>query len=432
MIHNTKLDRILQVNIRNISAKKKAEEELKKSEENFRKITENTTEMIHILLPDGTVEWVNQSWKKNLGYEDHEVIGKHISQFVTAESLESFKKDSLSLQSGESIELLRIFVAKSGEPIYAEGNSTILTENGKVSKIQAFLRNITSEVRAKKNLHINIKRLNEAQQIAKIGSWELNLVNNELTWSDEAYRIFDVNPEEFGASYEAFLDIIHPDDRDMVNEAYTNSLKTKQPYKITHRIRYKDGTITYVEEQCKTFFDIDGRPLKSIGTCQDITDKILAEQKIIASENRFNLAMQGANDGLWDWDLVHDKLYFSPRWKSMLGFADHELENTFSTWVDLLHPEDHEKSKQILDNYLFSDKEEYISEFRMRHKNGQYVDILSRGRGIKDMEGNVIRMVGTHIDITERKKHENFLSLINAGINVKTGASFFQNFKISS
>lgn len=76
MIHNTKLDRILQVNIRNISAKKKAEEELKKSEENFRKITENTTEMIHILLPDGTVEWVNQSWKKNLGYEDHEVIGK--------------------------------------------------------------------------------------------------------------------------------------------------------------------------------------------------------------------------------------------------------------------------------------------------------------------------------------------------------------------
>lgn len=122
--------------------------------------------------------------------------------------------------------------------------------------------------------------LNEAQRIARVGSWELDLVNNLLVWSDEIFRIFEIDPNMFGASYEAFLDTIHPEDRAMVNAAYTNSLKTKTPYSIDHRLLFPDGSIKHVHEQCETFYDKDGKPIRSAGTVQDVTERKLAEDEI--------------------------------------------------------------------------------------------------------------------------------------------------------
>ena len=123
-------------------------------------------------------------------------------------------------------------------------------------------------------------RLREAQQIAKIGSWELDLVRDELDWSDEVFRIFEIDKRKFGASYEAFLGLIHPDDREAVNKAYTESLKTRKPYRLRHRLLMKDGRIKWVEEQCASYFDASGKPVRSAGTVQDISDRVLAEDQI--------------------------------------------------------------------------------------------------------------------------------------------------------
>ena len=114
-------------------------------------------------------------------------------------------------------------------------------------------------------------RLKEAEQIANIGHWELDLVTNILYWSDEIYRIFDLDPQEFGATYEAFLDTVHPEDRKFVDRTYTDSVKNRSGYDIVHRLLLRDGTIKYVHEICQTKYDKDGKPLRSIGTVQDIT-----------------------------------------------------------------------------------------------------------------------------------------------------------------
>jgi len=120
-------------------------------------------------------------------------------------------------------------------------------------------------------------RYNEAQRIGKIGHWSLDLDNNTLQWSDEIFRIFGLNLETFGASYDAFLDAIHPDDRDMVNAAYAKSLKTHLPYEVEHRILMPDGSIKWVIERGETQFTEDGKPLRSIGTVNDITERKNAE-----------------------------------------------------------------------------------------------------------------------------------------------------------
>lgn len=123
-------------------------------------------------------------------------------------------------------------------------------------------------------------RLNKAQQIAHIGSWELDLITNTIHWSDEVYRIFNLEPQQFSATYEAFLDNIHPDDREFVNTAYTESAKNKKPYDIDHRLLLKNGTIKFVHESGETYYNNTGKAVRSLGMVQDITRRKLAEEEL--------------------------------------------------------------------------------------------------------------------------------------------------------
>lgn len=141
-------------------------------------------------------------------------------------------------------------------------------------------REIVERGQAEEKLAASEEKLKAAQRIAGFGSWTLDHDSKALLWSDGIYRIFEIDPKDFGASYEAFLDAIHPDDRDMVNQAYTRSLETRQPYDIEHRLLMGDGRIKFVYERCETHFDGNGKPLFSHGTVQDVTERKQAEAEI--------------------------------------------------------------------------------------------------------------------------------------------------------
>lgn len=121
-----------------------------------------------------------------------------------------------------------------------------------------------------------------AEKIASIGSWELDILNNTLLWSDEIFRIFEFKRDAFDPSYKAFLRRVHPEDRDMVDQAYKNSLGKKETYHITHRLLFPDGRIKYVEEHATHFYE-DGKPVRSVGTIQDITEREYDKQRLQAS-----------------------------------------------------------------------------------------------------------------------------------------------------
>ena len=123
------------------------------------------------------------------------------------------------------------------------------------------------------------------------------------------------------------------------------------------------------------------------------------------SEERFALAMRGANDGMWDWNLLTNELTFSKRWRSMLGYSEDELENVIATWERLVHSEDIERAKQNIEDYLGGKTSKYEVEFRMLHKDGHWVDIFSRGFAVRrESDQQYIRFVGTHVDISDRKQ----------------------------
>jgi diguanylate cyclase (GGDEF)-like protein/PAS domain S-box-containing protein len=131
--------------------------------------------------------------------------------------------------------------------------------------------------------------------------------------------------------------------------------------------------------------------------------------ELISSEDRFALVMRSANDGLWDWNLQTNEVYYSPRWKGMLGYKEHELDNTFETWDLLVHKEDRERALNKVEDYLSDKSEAFEAEIRMRHKDGNYLFIRSRAFKIICPETNkALRLIGTHVDITQRKKAETF------------------------
>ena len=337
--------------------------------------------------------------------EPAELIGKNDYEMSWANQADLYRADDLTvIESGNAkINFEEPQTTTSSHTICLRTSKIPLKDqNGEIVGVLGIYEDITEHKRAANALRKSEDNLKEAQHLAKIGSWELDISNNQLIWSDETYRIFEIDPTRFGRSYEAFLDAIHPDDRDAVHTAYTTSLQTHVPYVITHRLQMPDGRIKYVNERCQTDFDKAGTPLRSLGTVQDVTEQVLAEQSIRTSEERFTLAMQAASDGLWDWNIQTQVTYFSPQWKAMLGYADQELENSFATWERLVDEDGRIWTMALIQDCLCGKSHGFKTEFQMRHKDGHWVDILSRATLVRDQNGKPLRMVGTHVDITER------------------------------
>lgn len=189
-----------------------------------------------------------------------------------------------------------------------------------------------------------------------------------------------------------------------------NRRSIKQPLdEILHLIqavKHRDGDHS-VEIRSDEWGVIQSQLLDMLGELQR------SHQELLSSRERFEIAMTGANDGLWDWDLETDVVYYSPRWKSMLGYADQELENTLETWARLVDPAQVASVLARVERYLVAPEESIFKvEFRMAHKEGYWVEILSRAQLARDSEGQESsprRLVGTHVDITARKLAEDVL-----------------------
>jgi len=180
-------------------------------------------------------------------------------------------------------------VALTGEPVHFEYFSIALSCWYEVFAYRTAPRqfavtymDITKRKRDEEALREGEKRMNRAQEIAHLGSWELDLINNRLSWSDEVYRIFGIQPQEFSATYEAFLEAVHPDDRAAVDAAYSSSLSEgKDNYETEHRVvRKSNGEIRIVHEKCEHIRDGSGRIIRSVGMVHDITKHKQAEKSL--------------------------------------------------------------------------------------------------------------------------------------------------------
>ncbi|MEA2112069.1 MAG: diguanylate cyclase [Campylobacterota bacterium] len=249
---------------------------------------------IIIIDESGTYLDYNRVYYNLMGYTDKsELINYHpanVSPKFQPDGLESFSKANdmiqMALEKGKhSFEWMH--KRPDGKEFLSYVTLDAIDYNQKKC-IRAVINDISERKKLErvvkektKKIEEQTKKLLKAQHISKMGFWELNLTNNQLYWSDEIYNIFEIDKSEFKASYDGFLNVIHPDDRGLVNEAYSNSLKTKENYSIEHRLLMDDGRIKWVREECNIEFDVDRNPLISVGVVIDITELHLTQQKLI-------------------------------------------------------------------------------------------------------------------------------------------------------
>ncbi len=207
--------------------------------------------------------------------------------------------------------------------------------------------------------------------------------------------------EALGDGWQAGL---HPDDRERVYTEWKEMAAYHREWAQDYRFVTRDGKMTWVSGTIASIRDSAGQLTGYVGINTDITQRKQAEEALRVSDERFALAMEAAQDGLFDWDLRTNSIFYSPGWKRILGYEDDELKNEFETWSTLTHPDDVESSWAMLNEVIARRRPRFELEFRMRHKNGEWVDILSRANALFDDDNQPMRVVGTHVDITERKK----------------------------
>ncbi len=248
------------------------------------------------------------------------------------------------------------------------------------------------------------------------------LWKNEEGWpvefvTENVKKLFGYSSVDFISGKIAYAETIHKEDTEYVTQEVTLNSKQVNKNSFIHepyRIINKNGDIKWVADTTYIRRDENGKITHFEGIIIDITKSKQTATKLKESEDRFRHAMNASSDGLFDWNLETNDIYYSPGWKKMLGYENHELPNDFSVWENTTEQEDVKKSWDLQQKLISKQIDRFEMEFKMKHKEGHWVNILSRAKAVFDDDEKAIRIVGTHTDITNRKKSEEKLKKINS------------------
>ena len=246
-------------------------------------------------------------------------------------------------------------------------------------------------------------RLEEAQRITHAGHWERDLIADRVTWSDETYRIFGLQPQEHILNLAGVQGMIHPDDRPIQARAVAEAIQGGRPYDVEYRIVRPDGEIRFVHSRGSMILDESGQPLRQFGTVQDITERRQAEIALRASEERFQQLAANINEVFWMVDPVKGNvIYISPAYERIWGRSCQSLYDAPESWLTAIHPEDRERVRLAV--ATFNSKGVFEEEYRVLRPDLQVRWIQGTAFPVRNAASQIERVVGVARDITDRRQ----------------------------
>lgn len=261
-------------------------------------ILQNIPFSVTTTTPEGLITKFSREAENLTGYKASEMIGKqtpaifHYAPEIVERTLQFSNELGIPIEPGFDTFTIRsqhnlpnefewTYVRKDGKHIPVLLSVSALRNNeGIITGYVGIAKDLSKIKEVQQKLIRSKQLLDEAQHLSSIGSWSLDIVENRLEWSDEIFRIFEINQSQFEPSYEGFLNAIHPEDVEIVQKAFSDSVANKTQYAITHRLLMSDGRVKYVTERGKTTYNEDGTPLLSQGTVQDVTELRRVEKKL--------------------------------------------------------------------------------------------------------------------------------------------------------
>jgi PAS domain S-box-containing protein len=392
-----------------------AEERLKSERTLLRTIIENIPDPIYFKDLEGRKTMLNTAEAKLLGARSvAEVIGKMDADFYTPEIVKRTAK--------EDAEVIRTKMPVLNQESYLEtpsGEKKWLVGN-KIPQIDADgnvigIVGISHDITERKKAEVDIRENAEKYQLIFNSFLDLyyrsDIKGNILELSPSVYKLSGYTQEELiGKS----VDIVYSNIESR-NEMIKVLLQQGTVNDYENLLQHKDGTLVPVSITSHLIRNSEGQPYMIEGTIRDITERKHAEKFVRESEERWQFALEGSGDGVWDWNIITSEVFYSRQWKAMLGFDEHEIGHTIEEWENRIHPDDRKNVTTELHQHFNKKAPGFINEHRVQCKDGSYKWILARGKVISHNSANdKDRVLGTFTDITSRKQAEEKLGkLVN-------------------
>ena len=388
---------------RDITERKRAEEAIRESEERFRGLMEAVPDSILMLDAQCMVQFCNRVHK---GYTIDMVIGHSVLDFLgDDESYRMRKALDNAIALGESSELTTKVLDPNGETLWFHNRIVPLHHSSDgTGTCLLVASDITEQRRAAEDLQLSQERFKNAFEHSATGMALVNPKGRFIDANAALCNIVGYTRDELLES--DFQSITHPDDLDEDVGLVMKTLRGEQSaFQMEKRYLHKNGSTVWIQLTASLVRDADGAPLHFISQVADITKRREAEMALRASEERLELALQGADLASWDWNLHTSKVAVNDRWFTMLGYEPGEIPTSIESWVSHTHPDDVERVASTFANHIKGLASSYECEYRVRTKQGDYIWILDRARVVeRAADGAAVRASGTHLDITIRKQ----------------------------
>lgn len=319
----------------------------------------------------------------------------------------------------------------------------IRNSNYILSNLRFFSDMISVEIlrnRAEKELNKSLIELNKAQKVAKVGSWYWDLSDNSIQWSDEMYNIYGL-PKTITDKINTVGQLVVKEDQGIFTNAIASLYRNNTPESIQYRILRNGKEIVHINANLELIKDEKNEITHMVGTVQDITDTNKTSEALKISEDRFKWAMHMSQEGIFDWNLTDNTIFFSSNWYKMLGYKEGELESSPKVLEELIAPWDLEKYQNTHRKLINNEISRYGLEVQIKHKNGEWIDILVKAGILFNEKKTPIRLIGTIGDITrlknaqksikeEKQRVENILEGTNAGAwewDISSGNIYINN-----
>lgn len=399
------------------------------------KIMEQTNSMLMITNRNREITWVNEAFCRTTGYSLMDVLGRNPGHLLQGKnsSRATIKKFRESLISRTPFSCEMLNYKKDGSVYWVDIKcQPLFNEQGQIEGFFAIEEDITSRKKTETLLADNKLRLEMAIDGTGAALWDWDITGNTVYYSPTWKKVLGYSETEIQFDISEWTNRIHPDDKEKTLKNLQQYLSGNRPsYEAEVRLQHKDGHyLSFLDRGKITEYNEQGQPARMTGIAFNISELKESQQKLKESESRWFAALEGSEFGVWEWDFEKDSLYFSPKLKELYGFQQAELNPSPAFWISTCHPDDLEQSRAALNDHLQNKTQLFQSDRRVMHRDGQYRWFQSRGIVIKrDKEGNPLKVVGSVVDITERKKLEEELILAKnaAEANVKIKRRFLAN-----
>lgn len=365
-------------------------------------VAANTELRIAYLNRDFQYIWVNSSYADGIGFEPRQLIGKSHFELLPNPEYRALLQKIIDSGQKATLRDTSSSVPKQKENVITYWDVTGYPTKDTLGRITGLVLVILETTERKKN-EIQL------EQTAREWSNTFDSVPDFISIHNLDGKIIRANlalskalnlslPEIIG---KPCYEILHKTHQFLTGCPHLHTIATKA---VSQKEVFEPSLGLYLEIITSPIFDSSGTLIGSVHITRDITLRKKIERVLREFEQRLELALTATQEGIWDWNTETHEVWYSPRWKEMLGYSSEEIEPHISAWERLLHPDDIPRVRKTVEGVMKGESD-YVLEFRMKHKDGHYMDILSRGIPVrKEAGGPVVRIVGTHFDLTERKR----------------------------